>query len=44
MTSKLRLIYMKRYDNHTEYIHLGKEVVLLPYNEDNKFVVIGVIQ
>lgn len=32
------------YDNHTEYIHLGKEVVLLPYNEDNKFVVIGVIQ
>lgn len=31
-------------DNHTEYIHLGKEVVLLPYDKDNKFVVIGVIQ
>ena len=31
-------------DNRTEYIHLGKEVVLLPYDKDNKFVVIGVIQ
>ena len=31
-------------DNHMEYIHLGKEVVLLPYDKDNKFVVIGVIQ
>lgn len=30
-------------DNHTEYIHLGKEVVLLPYDKDNKFVVIGVL-
>lgn len=31
-------------DNHTEYIHLGKEVVLLPYDKDNKFVVVGVIR
>lgn len=31
-------------DNHTEYIHLGKEVVLLPYDKDNKFVVVGVIK
>ena len=28
-------------DNHTEYKYLGKEVVLLPYDNDNKFVVIG---
>lgn len=32
------------HDSHTEYIHLGKEVVLLPYDGDNRFVVIGVIQ
>lgn len=31
-------------DNHMEYIHLGKEVVLLPYDKDNKFVVVGVIR
>ena len=27
-----------------EYVNLNKEVVLLPYANDNKFVVIGVIQ
>ena len=32
------------YDNHTEYIHLGKEVVLLPYSANNKFLAIGVVQ
>lgn len=31
-------------DNRKEYIHLNKEVVLLPYYKDNKFVVIGVVQ
>ena len=31
-------------DNHTEYKYLGKEVVLLPYDNDNKFVVIGVTE
>ena len=32
------------YDGHKEYIHLNKEVVLLPYSgKENKFVAIGVI-
>lgn len=31
------------YDGRTEYIHLNKEVVLLPYGRDNKFLAIGVI-
>lgn len=31
-------------DNHKEYIYLEKEVVLLPYDKDNKFVVVGVIR
>ena len=26
-----------------EYVNLNKEVVLLPYSDDNKFVVIGVV-
>ena len=30
-------------DNHKEYIYLEKEVVLLPYDKDIKFVVIGVL-
>ncbi len=33
----------REHDGYAEYIHLGKEAVLLPYAEDNKFVVIGVI-
>ncbi|MBQ3462999.1 MAG: DUF2577 family protein [Clostridia bacterium] len=38
-------IYEKiHHDGYTEYVNLNKEVVLLPYSEDNKFVVIGVIQ
>ena len=37
-------IYEKRdYDNHIEYVNLNKEVVLLPYSGDNKFIAIGVI-
>ena len=37
-------IYETRgYDGHTEYIHLGKEVVLLPYSDDNKFIALGVV-
>lgn len=32
------------HDNHTEYIHLNKEVVLLPYSgKENKFIAIGVV-
>lgn len=37
-------IYEKiHHDGYTEYVNLNKEVVLLPYSEDNKFVAIGVI-
>ena len=32
------------YDDRKEYIHLNKEVVLLPYSgKENKFVAIGVV-
>lgn len=37
-------IYEKEYDsdgNFVRYKYLNKEVVLLPYSEDNKFIVIG---
>ena len=40
-------IYDKTYDSDGRflgYTYLGKEVVLLPYSEDNKFIVIGVVQ
>ena len=26
-----------------EYVNLGKEVVLLPYSDDNKFIAVGVV-
>ena len=32
------------HDGHTEYVHLNKTVVLLPYSGDNKFIAIGVIE
>ncbi|OQB14620.1 MAG: hypothetical protein BWY15_01137 [Firmicutes bacterium ADurb.Bin193] len=31
-------------DEFGQYIHLGKEVVLLPYADNQKFIVIGVVQ
>lgn len=31
------------HDGYTEYVHLNKTVVLLPYSDDNKFIAIGVI-
>ena len=38
-------IYEKTvYDGHTEYVHLNKSVVLLPYSGDNKFIAIGVLE
>jgi hypothetical protein len=38
-------IYETRiYDSYTEYVNLNKEVVLLPYSDDNKFIAIGVVQ
>ena len=32
------------HDGHTEYVHLNKTVLLLPYSDDNKFIAIGVIE
>ena len=32
------------HDGHTEYVHLNKTVVLLPYSGDNKFIAIGVLE
>ena len=31
-------------DSDNSYIHLGKEVVLLPYADEQNFIVIGVVQ
>lgn len=31
-------------DENGKYINLGKEVVLLPYADNQKFIVIGVVQ
>lgn len=31
-------------DESGRYIHLGKEVVLLPYSNNQKFILIGVVQ
>jgi len=30
-------------DSYGRYIHLGKEVVLLPYSDCQKFIVVGVV-
>lgn len=32
-----------QHDTYTEYIHLNKTVVLLPYNNSQKFIAIGVL-
>ncbi len=32
------------HDGYTEYVHLNKTVVLLPYSDDNKFIAIGVLE
>lgn len=40
-------IYEKEYDedgNFIRYANINKEVLLLPYSSDNKFVAIGVVQ
>ena len=31
-------------DENGQYINLGKEVVLLPYNENQEYILIGVVQ
>lgn len=35
--------YTTHNDGHIEYIHLNKEVVLLPYSDDQKFIAVGVV-
>ena len=40
-------IYEKEYDsdgNFVRYKHIDKQAVILPYANDNKFIVIGVLQ
>lgn len=39
-------LYEKKYDDDGRFIgykYLNKEAVLLPYSDDNKFIVIGVV-
>lgn len=38
-------IYETRQLEHgdVEYVNLGKEIVLLPYSKDNKFIAVGVV-
>ena len=37
-------IPLKATDENSVYINLNKEVVLLPYSDNQKFIVIGVVQ
>ena len=37
-------IYLTVTDENGKYINLGKEVVLLPYADNQKFIVVGVVQ
>ena len=40
-------IYEKEYDSDGHFLrykHMGKQAVILPYANDNKFIVIGVLQ
>ena len=37
-------IPLKEMDENGVYINLNKEVVLLPYSDNQKFIVIGVVQ
>jgi len=37
-------IYLTETDENGNYINLGKEVVLLPYADNQKFIVVGVVQ
>ena len=30
-------------ESGTEYVNLNKEIVLLPYSNDNKFIAVGVV-
>lgn len=37
------LLNLKEQDHDGDYIHLGKEVALLPFSNNQKFIVIGVV-
>nr|DAM70735.1 MAG TPA: Protein of unknown function (DUF2577) [Caudoviricetes sp.] len=40
-------IYEKEYDNDGNFVrykHINKRAVILPYSDDNKFILIGVLQ
>lgn len=37
-------VYLNTVDEFGQYIHLGKEVVLLPNADNQKFILIGVVQ
>ena len=37
-------IPLKQRNSDGDYIYLGKEVVLLPFSKNQKFIVIGVVQ
>lgn len=43
-THILFCIPLKETDENGVYINLNKEVVLLPYSDNQKFIVIGVVQ
>ena len=38
------LLNLKEQNEDGDYIHLGKEVALLPFANNQKFIVIGVVQ
>lgn len=37
-------VFLNSVDESGQYINLGKEVVLLPYADHQKYIVVGVIQ
>ena len=43
VVSTFNLYETRVHDGNVEYIYLNKEVVLLPYASDNKFIAIGVL-
>ena len=38
------LINLYERDDYGNYIHLNKKVAMLPYNNDNNYLVLGVVQ
>ena len=40
---KKRCVFVEEQDNFGRYIHLGKEAVLLPYSNEQKFVLVGLV-